>query len=249
MRRCARLTCWTAFGRTDRSWCSFVWLYTSGTRLAGEFRRFDVEWLKRPRRIRCRLDPSRRKPESKLANSASHQDEIEYEHRGQQVGTLLLPRGRINPSANLSAIEYETGMPMMMRNAGVIHTSLPAHCRARRRNKRMPSRIKSTLGNQTSSSGWACGFPRNVSPMITNRKYVVATIKPMANPMEVSRRCAVTPSGTPMIANATHANGNEKRLLISVRLALRSRLFSLFNCSSNCAIDNAERLGRFFCFS
>src|SRR5437588_8609357 len=66
----------------------------------------------------------------------------------------------------------------------------------------------------------------------------------MANPIEVSRRCAVTPSGTPIIAKATHANGNEKRLLISVRLALRSRWFSLFNWSSNCSIDNAERLGR-----
>src|ERR1700757_1210165 len=123
------------------------------------------------------------------------------------------------------------------------------YCRASRRNKSAPSTIKRTFGNQTSSSGWACGFPRNVSPMITNRKYVVATIKPIANRIEVSRRCAVTPSGTPIIANATHANGNEKRLLISVRLALRSRLFSLFNCSSNCSIDNAERLGRFFCFS
>ena len=74
----------------------------------------------------------------------------------------------------------------------------------------------------------------------------MATIKPMANPIEVSRRCAVTPSGTPMIANAMHANGNENRLLISVRLALRSRLSSLFNCSSNCSIDSADRLGRFF---
>jgi len=41
---------------------------------------------------------------------------------------------------------------------------------------------------------------------------------------------------------------NEKRLLISVRLALRSRVFSLLSCSSNCAIDRAERLGRFFLF-
>jgi hypothetical protein len=47
----------------------------------------------------------------------------------------------------------------------------------------------------------------------------VATIKPMANPIDVSRRCAVTPSGTPIIAKATHANGNENRLFISVRLA------------------------------
>ena len=30
-------------------------------------------------------------------------------------------------------------------------------------------------------------------------------------------------------AKATQENGNEKRLLISVRLALRSRLFALFN--------------------
>ena len=57
------------------------------------------------------------------------------------------------------------------------------------------------------------------------------------------------PKGTPIIANATQANGNEKRLLISVRLALRSRLSSLFNCSSNCSMDNADRLGRFFSFS
>src|SRR4030095_14466252 len=71
----------------------------------------------------------------------------------------------------------------------------------------------------------------------------------MAKPIDVSRRCAVTPSGTPMIAKATHAKGKEKRLLISVRLALRSRLFSLFNCSSNCSIDSAERLGLFFSFS
>jgi hypothetical protein len=38
-------------------------------------------------------------------------------------------------------------------------------------------------------------------------------------------------------------------LLISVRLALRSRLSSLFNWSSSCSIDKAERLGRFFSFS
>ena len=44
------------------------------------------------------------------------------------------------------------------------------------------------------------------------------------NPIEVSRRCAVTPSGTPTRAKARQENGNEKRLLISVRLALRSRL-------------------------
>ena len=42
--------------------------------------------------------------------------------------------------------------------------------------------MKSTFGNQTSSSGWACGFARKVSPMITKRKYVVATTKPMAKP-------------------------------------------------------------------
>ena len=84
---------------------------------------------------------------------------------------------------------------------------------------------------------------------MTNKKYVMATISPMAKPIEVSRRCAVTPNGTPISAKAMQANGNEKRLLISVRLALRSRLFSLFNCSSSCSIDKAERLGRFFSFS
>src|SRR5215467_912790 len=56
------------------------------------------------------------------------------------------------------------------------------HCRASRRNKNAPSTIKRTLGNQTSNSGCACGLPRSVSPMITKRKYVVATIRPMANP-------------------------------------------------------------------
>jgi len=60
---------------------------------------------------------------------------------------------------------------------------------------------------------------------------------------------AVTPSGTPIKAKARHENGKEKRLLISVRLALRSRLLSLFNCSSSCSIDKADRLGRFFSFS
>jgi hypothetical protein len=44
------------------------------------------------------------------------------------------------------------------------------YCRARRRNKNTPSTINRTFGNQTSSSGCACGFPRNVSPTITNRK-------------------------------------------------------------------------------
>ena len=44
------------------------------------------------------------------------------------------------------------------------------HCRASRRNKSTPSTIKRTFGNQTSNSGCACGFPRNVSPTITNRK-------------------------------------------------------------------------------
>ena len=48
------------------------------------------------------------------------------------------------------------------------------------------------------------------------------TIRLIANPIEVSRRCAVTPSGTPINANARQENGSEKRLLISVRLALRS---------------------------
>ena len=57
----------------------------------------------------------------------------------------------------------------------------------------------------------------------------------MAKPIEVSRRCAVTPSGTPIIANATHANGNEKRLLISVRLALRCTLETY-------ALDDADFL-------
>ena len=45
-----------------------------------------------------------------------------------------------------------------------------AYCRASRRNKRQPSMMKRTLGNQTSSSGCACGFPRSVSPMMTKRK-------------------------------------------------------------------------------
>ena len=45
-----------------------------------------------------------------------------------------------------------------------------SYCRARRRNKNTPSTINRTFGNQTSSSGCACGFPRNVSPTITNRK-------------------------------------------------------------------------------
>jgi len=54
---------------------------------------------------------------------------------------------------------------------------------------------------------------------------------------------------TPMIANARTQMEMKNRLLISVRLALRSRWFSLFSCSSNCSIDNADRLGRFFSFS
>ena len=47
IRRCARLTCCTTFGRTHRFWCLFVWLFTSGMRSVGGFRRFDVEPLKR----------------------------------------------------------------------------------------------------------------------------------------------------------------------------------------------------------
>src|SRR5260370_38040291 len=85
MRRCARLTCCTAFGRTHRSWCLFVWLFTSGMRSIGGFRRFDVEQLKRPGHLRSRSDRSRGKPESALAHSASHQDEIHYEHSREQV--------------------------------------------------------------------------------------------------------------------------------------------------------------------
>jgi hypothetical protein len=42
--------------------------------------------------------------------------------------------------------------------------------RASRRNKSQPRMMKRKLGNQTSSSGCACGFPRSVSPMMTNRK-------------------------------------------------------------------------------
>jgi hypothetical protein len=71
----------------------------------------------------------------------------------------------------------------------------------------------------------------------------------MRKPMVVSRRCAVMPSGTPTRAKAMQENGAEKRLFNSVRLALRSRLFALFNWSTSCVIDNAERLGRFFSFS
>jgi len=64
----------------------FVWLSTSGMRLVGRFRRFDVEQLKRPRHLRSRSDRSRRKPESALAHSAGHKDEIHHEHNREQVG-------------------------------------------------------------------------------------------------------------------------------------------------------------------
>src|SRR5437667_4263559 len=77
MRRCARLTCCTTFDRTHRCCCLFVWLSTSGTRLVGGFRRYDVEQLKWPRHLRSRSDQSRRKPEAALAHSASHKDEID----------------------------------------------------------------------------------------------------------------------------------------------------------------------------
>ena len=70
IRRCARLTCCTTFGHTHRFWCLFVWLFTSGMRSVGGFRRFDVEPLKRARHLRSRSDQSRRKPESALAHSA-----------------------------------------------------------------------------------------------------------------------------------------------------------------------------------
>src|SRR5262249_8676631 len=63
MRRCARLTCYTAFARTHRSWCSLVWLLTSGMHLVGRCPHCDVEQLKRPWRLRCRSHRSRRKPE------------------------------------------------------------------------------------------------------------------------------------------------------------------------------------------
>src|SRR4029077_7074511 len=74
MRRCARLTCCTAFGRMHRFWCLFVWLSTSGMRSVGGFRRFDVEQLKRPGPLRSRSDRSRRKPESALAHCRNPRD-------------------------------------------------------------------------------------------------------------------------------------------------------------------------------
>lgn len=94
MPRCARLTCCTAFGRTHRSWCLFVWLFTSGMRSVGGFRRFDVERFKRPRHLRSRSDQSRRKPESALAHPASHKGEIHHEHNRGQVSDQLISRAR-----------------------------------------------------------------------------------------------------------------------------------------------------------
>src|SRR5204862_7467645 len=85
MRHCARLTCCAAFGRTHRSWCSFVWLSISGMRLVGGFRRFDVAPLRQRRPVRCRSDPNRRKPETALAYSAAHKDEIQHEHNCEQI--------------------------------------------------------------------------------------------------------------------------------------------------------------------
>ena len=51
----------------------------------------------------------------------------------------------------------------------------------------------------------------------------------------------VMPNGTPMSAKAMQENGNEKRLLISVRVALRSRRAPDFSCSINCERESAER--------
>src|SRR6266513_2173406 len=85
MRHCAQLTCCAAFGRTHRSWCSFVWLSISGMRLVGGFRRFDVAPLKQPRHLRCRSDPSRRKPKTAPAYSAAQKDEIQHEHNREQI--------------------------------------------------------------------------------------------------------------------------------------------------------------------
>src|SRR5260370_12171917 len=99
MRRCARLTCCTAFGRTHRSWCLFVWLFTSGMRSIGGFRRFDVEQLKRPGHLRSRSDRSRGKPESALAHSASHQDEI---HNDTVANQAIKPSDTAKHTADLT---------------------------------------------------------------------------------------------------------------------------------------------------
>src|SRR5262245_28403415 len=100
MRHCGRLTCCTTFGRTHRFWCSFVWLFTSGMRSVGGFRRFDVEQSKRRRHLRSRWAQSRKKPEagsarcadqtprrgvSTLTHSASDKDEVHHEHNREQV--------------------------------------------------------------------------------------------------------------------------------------------------------------------
>ena len=77
-------------------------------RSVGGFRRFDVEQLKRPRHLRSRSDQSRRKPESLLAHSASHKDEIHHEHNREQVSEPAdLANGNIAGVSRVGDIHFE----------------------------------------------------------------------------------------------------------------------------------------------
>ena len=65
-----------------------------------------------------------------------------------------------------------------------------------------PAKEIRPFGNQTSSSGWSFGVgPQGVGDD-DEEKIKDATTRLVAKPTEVSRRCAVMPSGTPMSAKA-----------------------------------------------
>jgi hypothetical protein len=98
-----------------------------------------------------------------LAHSALHKNEIQHERN----------RERVSQSPDFTAATAESSADRVADSAMPIFTLAilrRTYCRASRRNKSTPSVMKSTFGSQTSISGWACGFPRNVSPMITKRK-------------------------------------------------------------------------------
>ena len=81
-------------------------------RLAGGFRRFDVDQLKQ--RLRCRSDQSRRRPESTLANSASHKHEIILGKSTRFVLELSASANLIHVgelTANWASVRYESLVP------------------------------------------------------------------------------------------------------------------------------------------
>ena len=65
---------------------------------------------------------------------------------------------------------------------------------------------KITFGTHMMRCGMAAGLSFSVSAKMMNTMYTVAVIKLRAKPEEVSRRCAVTPSGIPTSAKVKQAS-------------------------------------------